>query len=345
MSYDVVTFGEAMVRLAPPDFKRLEQATSLDMTIGGSEFNIAIGVARLGLLTAWVSRLADNSLGHMVRNKAREHGVDTSHVVWSKKDRCGLYFLEFGASPRASRVIYDRANSAIAHIRPGDVDWKTILTGTKAFMVSGITPALSQSARETTVEAVKAAKACGCKVVVDLNYRKNLWSSEEANRCMEPLMHYTDILSTTEEDTKVVLGIEASKPKTGKSGEEFKEVAAESYREVAEKLDRKFGFEAIVITLRENPLVWRNTWTAIAYAKGKLYSTRKYELEIVDRVGGGDSFTAGFLYGYLTGDLQKGVDYGVAFSALKHSFPGDVNWSTREEVEALVKGGGLRIAR
>jgi len=345
MSYDVVTFGEAMVRMAPPDFKRLEQTASLDLTIGGSEFNIAIGVSRLGLRSAWVSRLADNPLGHMVRNKAREHGVDTSHVVWSRKDRCGLYFLEFGASPRASRVIYDRANSAIANIKPGDVDWKKALTGTRAFMVSGITPALSGSARETTVEAVKAAKACGCKVVVDLNYRKNLWSPEEANQCMEPLMHDTDILSTTEEDTKVVLGIEGSKPKKGKASDEFKEVAAESYKEVAEKLDRKFGFDAIVITLRENPLVWRNTWTAIAYAKGQIHRTRKYELEIVDRVGAGDSFTAGFLYGYLTGDAQKGVDYGAAFSALKHSFPGDINWCTREDVEAQVKGAGLRISR
>lgn len=345
MSFDLVTFGEAMVRLAPPDFKRLEQTTSLDLTIGGSEFNIAVGVARLGLRTAWVSRLADNSLGHMIRNKAREHGVDTSHVAWSKKDRCGLYFLELGASPRASRVIYDRAHSAIAHIQPGEIDWKTVFAGAKAFMVSGITPALSQSARETTIEAVKAAKACGCRVVVDLNYRKNLWSPEEANRCMEPLMHDTDILSTTEEDTKVVLGIEAAKPKGAKKGDEFQEVAAESYREVAEKLDQKFGFEAIVITLRENPLVWRNTWTAIAYAKGKVYRTRKYELEIVDRVGAGDSFTAGFLYGHLTGDLQKGVDYGVAFSALKHTFPGDINWSTREEVEAQMKGAGLRISR
>jgi 2-dehydro-3-deoxygluconokinase len=345
MSYDLVSFGEAMVRLSPPDFKRLEQTTSLDLNIGGSEFNIAVGASRLGLRAAWVSRLADNPLGHIVRNKAREQGVDTSHVVWSKKDRCGLYFVEYGASPRASRVVYDRAHSAIANIQPGEVNWKTILAGTRVFMVSGITPALSRSAREATVEAVKAAKASGCKVLIDLNYRKNLWSAEEANRCLEPLMHDTDILSTTEEDTKVVLGIEAAKPKAGKSSDEFQEVAAESYREVAEKLDRKFGFEAIVITLRENPLVWRNTWTAIAYAKGKLYRTRKYELEIVDRVGGGDSFTAGFLYGYLTGDAQKGVDYGVAFSALKHTFPGDINWSTLAEVEAQVQGAGLRIAR
>ena len=345
MSFDLVTFGEAMVRLAPPDFKRLEQTTSVDVTIGGSEFNIAIGAARLGLRTAWISRLADNPLGRMIRNKAREHGVDTSHVAWSKKDRCGLYFLEFGASPRASKVVYDRANSAIANIKPGEVDWKKALTGARAFMVSGITPALSSTARETTMEAVKAAKACGCKVVVDLNYRKNLWPPEDANKCMEPLMRDTDILSTTEEDTKVVLGIEASKPKSKGSSEEFEEVAAESYKEVAEKLDKKFGFEAIVITLRENPLVWRNTWTAIGYAKGTLYRTRKYELEIVDRVGGGDSFTAGFLYGYLSGDIQRGVDYGVAFSALKHSFPGDINWCTLEEVEAQVKGAGLRIAR
>ena len=162
--YDVVTFGEAMLRFSPPDFKRLEQTTSFDVTIGGSEFNIAVGVSRLGLSSAWVTRLVDSPLGRMTANKAREHGVDTSHIIWTDKGRAGIYFLEYGASPRASRVIYDRVDSAISQIETGQVRWPNIFKQTKLFMVSGITPALSETAREVTIEAVKAAKSAGCRV-------------------------------------------------------------------------------------------------------------------------------------------------------------------------------------
>ena len=328
MMYDVVTFGEAMLRLSPPHFGRLEQTHSLDVEIGGSELNVAVGVSRLGMSAAWVSKLPNNALGRMVRNRARELGVDVSHVVFSDQGRQGLYFVEYGAAPRASSVLYDRGNSAISLIQPGEVDWKKILSKAKLFHVSGITPALSPSAAETTVLAMKAAKEAGCLVSYDLNYRKKLWSPSEAKRCQEPLMKLVDIITTTEEDTGVVFGIRE-----------------ESYNQAAETLAKTFGFKAVAITLREDLSVWKNNWTAIAYADGKIYTDRTYAVEIVDRVGAGDSFTAGFLYGYLTGGAEKGVKYGNALSALKHSIPGDFNWSTLEEVEAQIKGAGLRIAR
>lgn len=328
MMYDVVTFGEAMLRLSPPHFGRLEQTHSLDVEIGGSELNVAVGLSRLGMPAAWISKLPDNSLGRMVRNRARELGVDVSHVIFSDKGRQGLYFVEYGAAPRASSVLYDRGNSAISLIQPGEVDWKKVLSRARLFHVSGITPALSRSAAETTALAIKVAKEAGCLVSYDLNYRKKLWSPAEAKSCQEPFMNLVDLLTTTEEDTGIVFGIRES-----------------SYQKVAESLAKAFGFKAVAITLREDISVWKNNWTAIAYADGKIYSDRTYTVEIVDRVGAGDSFTAGFIYGYLTGDVEKGVKYGNALAALKHTMLGDFNWSTLEEVEAQLKGAGLRISR
>jgi 2-dehydro-3-deoxygluconokinase len=325
---DVVTFGEAMLRLSPPHFGRLEQTHSLDVEIGGSELNVAVGLSRLGMPAAWISKLPNNALGKMVRNRARELGVDTSQVLFSDKGRQGLYFVEYGAAPRASSVLYDRGNSAVSLIQAGEVDWKRVLAKAKLFHVSGITPALSASAAETTAVAMKAAKEAGCLVSYDLNYRKKLWSPAEAKSCQAPLMKLVDILTTTEEDTGIVFGIRE-----------------DSYQKVAESLARVFGIKAVAITLREDLSVWKNNWTAIAYADGKIYADRIYTVEIVDRVGAGDSFTAGFIYGYLTGDAEKGVKYGNALAALKHTMPGDFNWSTLEEVEAQIKGAGLRISR
>jgi 2-dehydro-3-deoxygluconokinase len=325
---DVVTFGETMVRLSPPNHRRLEQTHLLDVNIGGAEWNVAVDLSRLGISTAWVSRLTDNALGWMIRNKAREHGVDTSHITWTKGDRIGIYFVEFGATPRPSSVLYDRAGSSISQVKPGEIDWEEALKGARWFHTSGITPALSAGAAQVTAEALQAARKAGCKVSYDLNYRGRLWTEEEARKCQEPLMEYVDVLMSTEEDTRKVLGI------TGKD-----------YREVARKLAEKFSFEVVCITLREDVSVLRNRWTAIAYAAGKIYDDRTYDVEIVDRVGAGDSYTAGFVYGYLTGDVEKGVRYGNAYSALKHSIPGDANWSTLGEVENLLKGGGLRISR
>jgi len=341
----VVTFGEAMIRLSPPHFQRLEQAATLDVQVGGGELNVAVGVARLGLTSAWVSRLPQNSLGRLAENRARQAGVDTSHLIWTSDSACrmGLYFLEFGAAPRASGVLYDRRNSAISAIRPGEVDWKLVMEGARWFHTSGITPALSDSAAAVTKEALQAAKLAGLTVSYDLNYRGKLWTPDKAQAVQEPLMEYVDILITTEEDTSVVFKIKAD-AKLSEQG--FAHVSVEPYKEAARKLQEKFHFQAVAITLRENPLVWRNSWSAIAYADGKFYDDVKYELEIVDRLGGGDSFSAGFIYGRLVKDsYEAAVRYGNAFSALKHTMPSDFNWATLAEVESLLKGSSLRVAR
>jgi 2-dehydro-3-deoxygluconokinase len=328
MSYDVVTFGEAMVRLSPPAFRRLEQTDSLDVQVGGAELNTAVGAARLGRSAAWISRLTDNALGRLVANRARAAGVSTGHVLWTPDDRVGVYFVEFGAAPRASGVLYDRKGAAIANIRPGMVAWADVFRGARWFHVTGITPALSPSAAETTREALEAARAAGVQTSIDLNYRAKLWTASEAGRCMAGLMPLCDVLITTEEDAERVLG-----------------VTGQDYEDVSAQLSRRFPLKAVAITLRDNPLVWKNTWTAVAWQNGRLLRTRSYEVEIVDRLGAGDSFAAGLIHGLLDGDLQKGLDYGVAASALKHSIPGDFAWVRREEVEALLHGAGLRISR
>lgn len=331
MSYDVVTFGEVMLRLSPPDFMRFEQTHSYNAHAGGAEMNVAVACARLGLNSAYVTKLGDNSIGHFIRNQAREHGVETTHILWDPHSRCGVYFVEFGAAPRTNRVIYDRKDSAISKIKPGEVEWNDVFKGTKLFHTSGITPALSASCAEATNEALKVAKDQGCKVSYDVNYRGKLWTPSEANKFTEPASEYIDILITTEEDTKVVYGIEGK-----------------DYEDVAAKLTDKFGFEVVVITLRETPSVWKNVWSVFAYSDGEVFRSPKYDIEVVDRLGGGDSCSAGFIYGYLElKDIQKAVDFGSAFSAIKHSVPGDLAFVYKEEVEKLIKGRerGLRIDR
>ena len=326
--HDLVTFGETMIRLSPPNFRRLEQTSLLDVNVGGSELNVAVAAQRLGLGVAYVTRLTNNPLGRMIANKAREHGVDTSYIVWTDDDRVGTYFVEFGASPRPNSVVYDRRDSAIARIRPGEVDWDAIFKGVKMFHTSGITPALSPTAAEATKEAVRVARKAGIKVSIDLNYRALLWSQEKAREVMSELVDAADILITTEEDTERVFGIKK-----------------DNYEEVAKALAEQFHLGAVAITLRETPSVWRNTWTAIAYANGKIHRGPKFDIEVVDRVGSGDSFTGGFLFGYLHDGPAAAVRYGVAISALKQTNPGDLCWATREETERLLEGGGLRIVR
>ena len=327
---DLVTFGEAMVRLSPPSFRRLEQATTLDIHVGGSELNAAVAAARLGLKTSYVTRLTQNPLGRLINDRAREHGVDTSQIAWTSADRVGTYYVEFGASPRANSVIYDRAHSAIARIQPGEIDWEKALDGAKLFYTSGITPALSSSAAKSTLEAVDKARAAGALVCVDLNYRARLWTQAEAREVMTEIAKKTDILFATEEDTLRVFGIKEA-----------------TYEDVARRLAETFNLQIVAITLRENPSVWRNHWTAIAYetATNTVHRAPTYDIEVVDRVGSGDSFVGGFLYGYLTDGVSKGVRYGVGMSALKQTIPGDLCWATVEEVERVLDGGGLRIDR
>jgi 2-dehydro-3-deoxygluconokinase len=328
MSYEVVTFGEAMVRLSPPNFRRLEQARSLDLQVGGAELNTAAALARLGHSVSWVSRLTRNPLGRLIANHAREIGVGVDHLDWTEDDRVGIYFLEFGAAPRASSVLYDRKGSAIAQIRPGMVNWSEIFRDAKWFHVTGITPALNTSAAEATREALQAARAAKVRISIDLNYRAKLWSEAEAGRWMSEFMQLCDVLITTEEDAERVFGV------TGKD-----------FEEVARKLLQEFPLQIVAVTIRENPLVWKNAWTAIACSGNETIHTRTYEVEIVDRLGAGDSFAAGLIHGLLEDNLQLGLDFGVAVSALKHSIPGDFAWVTRQEVETILKGGGLRISR
>ncbi len=345
MPHDLVTFGEAMLRFVPQNDLRTEQAQAFNVTVGGGELNVAVCVSRLGFSSAWVSRLPDNALGRLLLGKVREQRVDDTHVALTKEGRCGLYFLEPGASPRPSAVLYDRAGSSISLIKPGDVNWKKVFDGVKRFHISGITPALSKSAAETTLESLKAAKAAGVAVSYDLNYRSKLWTPAEARACQEPLMQYVDLLITTEEDTKVVFGIEAHKA----GDEKFENVEAAGYQDVATQLVDKFKFSGVAITLRQNKSVWFNDWWGLYYdaATKKFFEAPKYQLEIIDRVGAGDSFAGGLLSALLIkpGDYDHAIRFAVATSALKHTLPGDFAIVSRSEVETLMKGGGLRIVR
>jgi 2-dehydro-3-deoxygluconokinase len=325
---DVIGFGEAMVRLAPPDFQRLEQARSLNIEVGGAELNTLAGLARLGRSAAWVSRLTDNPLGRLVANRAREAGVATDHVLFTPDDRVGVYYLEFGAAPRASSVLYDRRDSAAARLAPGMVDWEKVFAGARWFHISGITPALSRSAAAAADEALAAARAAGLRVSLDVNYRSKLWNSEDAGRWFTAAARLSDVLLTNAEDSARFFGVRGDTPE-----------------EIAGRLGERYGCRAVAFTAREATLVWRNGWTATLWEAGQVYRTRSYEVEIVDRLGAGDAFAAGLIDGLLDDDPQGALDRATAMSALKHTVPGDFPWLTREEVEAVAGGGGLWISR
>jgi 2-dehydro-3-deoxygluconokinase len=325
--FDVVTFGESMIRLTPPNFQRLEQAREFEVGVSGAELNTATGLARLGMRTTWVSRLVDSPMGRMIANRAREQSVDTSNIIWVKEGRVGIYYYEMGASTRASQVIYDRANSAISQLKMGELDWELILGGARAFHISGITPALSQSCAEVSQLAVATAKSAGCVVSLDINYRARLWSKEAARECITGLLKDVTILFTTLDEAQAVLGLEG----------EAEDVA----REIADR----WNVPVVAITLREAPSVLRNIWRSLALADGKVYTGRTIQLELIDRMGTGDSYDAGFLYGYLTGDLNKAVAYGDALAAIKHSVPGDYTWVTPAELKSQVENVQTKIQR
>jgi len=337
---ELLTFGEAMVRLTPPGFQRLEQARSFDVHVGGGELNVAVAASRLGLASGWISRLTENPLGRLIAGRAREQGVDTSRVLWTPDHRAGLYFAELGAAPRASAVLYDRSGSAVSRIETGSVDWTAALRGVKWFHTSGITPALSESAAAVTAESLAAAKSAGATVSYDLNYRSKLWKPERARAVQEPLLKHVDVLITTEEDARVVFGV------GGKAGDTFESLDAERYADVARAMHERFAVRAVAITLRENPRVWQNSWSSLLYADGTIHRAPRYEVEIVDRIGAGDAFAAGFIFGMLRGnDWSKAVRYGTAVSALKHTVPGDFSQASLAEVEQLMEGASLRVAR
>jgi 2-dehydro-3-deoxygluconokinase len=320
-----ITFGEAMIRLSPPHYKRLAQADSLDLEIGGAELNTAVGLARLGRPVTWMTRMTDNPLGRLIANRAEGAGVNTSNVLWTDQDRVGVYFLEFGAAPRPSSIVYDRAGSAMARLKPGMINWNQAFLFSKWFYVTGITAALSPSAADATLEALRAAKAGGATTFLDPNYRAKLWSVEQAAAWLNKAIPYVDVLITNPEDI-----------------ERFFKVPGADVEQAALAAVERFKLRAIALTLREVHSVWKNSCTAIACEKGKILKTRTYDVEIVDRLGAGDAFVAGLIHGIMDNDLQKGLDCGVAMSALKHTIPGDFPWITLEEVEALLKGDGLR---
>ncbi len=325
---DVITFGEAMIRLAPANHRRLEQAYSLDIEIGGAELNTAVGLARLGRRAAWVSRMTNNPLGWLIANRAREAGVATDRILFTDSERVGVYFLELGAAPRASSIVYDRANSAMARLEPGMIDWPAAFAGAAWFYVTGITPALSDSAAEATLEALAGAKSAGLTTCLDPNYRAKLWPVEGARAWLNDAIQYVDVLVTNPEDVERFFG-----------------VPADDVEQAAAATASQFNLVAVALTLRETPSVWRNTVSSVGFAGGRFVRAKSYDVEVVDRLGSGDAFVAGFLDGLLAADLDHGLEFGTAMSALKHTIPGDFAWLTRAEIEAVIAGGGLRVNR
>lgn len=333
MSKGIVTFGEIMLRLAPYNYERFVQTNTFQATYGGGEANVAVSLANYGNNVAFVTRLPDNPIGDAAVNSVRNFGVDTSFILRSGS-RVGIYFLEHGASIRPSKVTYDRANSAISEIAPGMVDWKKVFTGKSWFHTTGITPALSKSAAEATIEAVKAAKENGLTVSCDLNYRKKLWTKDEARKTMTEVVKYVDVVIGNEEDAADVFGIEASSTDVT-SGE----LDLGHYKIVASKLKELCNCEKVAITLRESISASDNNWSALIFNGDDLLISRKYPIHIVDRVGGGDSFCGGLIHGLIHGWSDKdALEFAVAASGLKQTIPGDMNMVNEKEVMQIVKG-------
>lgn len=333
MAKKVVTMGEIMMRLSPPDYLRFVQADSFDVVYGGGEANVAVSLANYGLDAYYVTKLPKHQIGQAALNSLRRYGVRTDYIARGG-DRLGIYFAETGASVRASQVIYDRASSAIADADVSDFDFDRIFTGADWFHWTGITPALSDKAIELTRAALQAAKKHGVTVSVDLNYRKKLWSPEKARRVMTELMQYVDVCIGNEEDAETTLGF-----KPGKSDITKGELDIEGYKEIFKQMKDKFGFKYVASTLRESYSASDNGWSALIYNGEEYYRSRVYKLHIVDRVGGGDSFAAGLIYGLISGkSMADALEFAVAASALKHTIPGDFNHASIAEVEALAGG-------
>lgn len=329
----IVTFGEIMLKLSPLSYERFLQATTMNVEYAGAEANVAVSLANYGLNSVFVSKLPDNAFGQAATNAIRHYGVDVSNVVRGG-ERIGIYFAERGASQRPSKVIYDRKGSAIACAIASDFDWNAIFEGADWFHFTGITPALSDSLASICVEACKVAKAKGMTVSCDLNYRKKLWSHERARTVMTELCQYVDVCMANEEDAENVFGIVATNSDVN-SGI----VDEKSYISVAQQLQERFGFKKVAITLRESNSASDNNWSAILYDGEKTYKSCKYRIHLVDRIGGGDSFGGGLIYGLLkSGDNQKALDFAVAASCLKQTIHGDFNCATVEEVENLMNG-------
>ncbi|MDD2295456.1 MAG: sugar kinase [Eubacteriales bacterium] len=333
MNKRVVTFGEIMLRLAPEGYYRFVQASSFGAIYGGGEANVAISLANYGLDSRYVTKLPAHEIGQAAVNTLRSFGVDTSMIVRGG-ERVGIYFLEKGASQRPSKVIYDRAGSSVAAANRKDFDWDRIFEGAHWFHFTGITPALGPELAAACEEACIAAKARGLTVSCDLNYRKKLWSREEAGKTMAALCGYVDVCIANEEDAKDVFGIEPE-------GNDITggKLNRKGYESVAARLTERFGFQKVAITLRGSISASENNWAAMIYMNGASYFSKEYNIKIVDRVGGGDSFGAGLIYGCLSGKSDReALEFAVAASCLKHSIEGDYNLVSVAEVEALAGG-------
>ena len=346
MQKKVVTFGEVMLRLATPGYNRFIQSNNLNATFGGGEANVAVSLANYGIPTEFVTQLPKNDIAEWCLSDLRKYNVGTSHILRGG-DRVGIYFLETGAVARPSKVVYDRANSAISEIKPGMIDWKEIFKDAKWFHWTGITPALSQGAADACLEAIKVANEMGVTVSCDLNFRKNLWKyGKKASDIMPALVEGCDVILGNEEDAEKVFGI---KPEGFEVEHTGGEVNAAEFESVCKQLMEKFPrAKKVIITLRGSINANHNTWGGCLYSD-KLYQSRRYDItHIVDRVGGGDSFMGGLIYGLLTypEDDQKALNFAVAASCLKHTVYGDFNLMKPEEVENLMGGDGSgRVVR
>jgi 2-dehydro-3-deoxygluconokinase len=330
-----VCFGEILLRLSPPGFERLFQSPQLHASFGGGEANVAVSLAQFGCDSVYVTRLPANPIGDAAIRTLRAEGVDVEHIVRGGS-RVGIYFAETGASQRASTVVYDRAHSAIAEMQPGSVPWHDVFEGAAWFHFTGITPALSGSARDCTREAVQAARRAGVRISVDLNYRSKLWSTSDAQQTMRPLMPLIDLVIANEEDLQAVLGIDVPHADVTAGS-----LDAAAYRQAAERVAGEFGAKQVAVTLRESLSASDNAWSAVlldAPARA-FHHSQRYLVRLVDRIGGGDSFAAGLIHALAAGrDGETALRFAVAASALKQTIPGDFNHVSAAEVDALAAG-------
>ncbi len=338
MKKKIITFGEIMLRLSAPGFTRFTQTDSFSATYGGGEANVAVSLANYGMDSAFVTKLPEHEIGQAAVNSLRKFGVDTSKIIRGG-NRVGIYFLETGASQRSSKVVYDRAYSAISEAESSEFNWEEIFDGIDWFHWTGITPALGKKAQVALEEACKVAKSKGIKISCDLNFRKKMWTTEEAQNIMRPLMKYVDVCIANEEDAEKSLGLvpietDVTSAQLNESG----------YFQLAKRLKEEFNFEYVAITLRESYSASRNGWSALLLDDkdcSKVYRSKIYDIQIIDRVGGGDSFASGLIYGLLNKENTKdALDFAVAASCLKHTIHGDFNLVSVAEVENLAKGNG-----
>lgn len=315
----VIAIGETMLRLSPVDVSTIEEADNFHVHVAGAESNVTVGLARMGIDAGWISRLVNNSVGKLMANKIRQHNVDVSRIVWTDDGRNGLYYLEFGYEPRPTKIVYDRVGSAFSHLDVNEIDWNYLLDS-ELIHLTGITPALGEASKQLVLEIIKRAKANNCHISFDVNYRNKLWTPIVAKEILSKILQDVDILICSLDDARLVFDFINLSPE---------EIAIEFYK--------TYKNEVVVITLGENG--------ALAYDGTRIYKEPAFKTDIVDRIGRGDAFTAGFLYGYLTSNVKDALKYGNAMAALKQTIKGDFFWCTKDTVEDLILGEHRKLDR